>query len=268
MFKNRTDHDLLRVLALVFMVAAAAAQDAPKTVAPSQAADAPDPASTPEPADPSTPSIDLTGVWQLDGARSEDLQERLQKLLERQRKERSASADRDDRGNQGPGMSGRSGMGRPGGGMGGGMTGGMGNRGGGRPSDRSGGDTGPPQAPPTSAGPGALRGLAGNLATLLISHDGPRIEVIDGSDELAVWVPDGKPVVRAAPRGAGGDSGVITDRAWWDGSVLVLETVNPRHTLTRRLQREPGSQDLFVEITVTMARTDDSATARLVYRKA
>ena len=83
---------------------------------------------------------------------------------------------------------------------------------------------------------------------------------MDGTDQTRIWTPGGERVVRDGPRGE-----QVSERAWWDGETLVLETVGSRMTMTRRLSRSDDGKQLVSDVTVELQGQDKAIEATLVY---
>jgi hypothetical protein len=171
--------------------------------------------------------VDLTGIWNLDTARSDDLATQIEKIREQ------AMAPR---GGRGRGM---------GGGRGGGMSG-----------DRPSGKGAPPSDAPGAPSP---RDLARRCSQLLISRLDDSLEIVDGAELTHLWNPDGHPYTERTPRGES------TTRAWWEDAVLCLERKDGPMTVTQRLRLHDGGQTLAVSYTMALP-TGDTVTGRLIYR--
>ena len=191
--------------------------------------------------------FDPSGVWTLDESRSDNLTA-LQDML---RTNRRVSRE---------GRDGGRGMGSARGGGGGGGIGdraSMGRGMGGRPGGRSAPSDGGPENRQTDTSP---RDLHKAYSLLLIARLNDGIEIIDGAEQTRLWTPDGQPRTRQTARD---DTTIL--RAWWEGSILCLEQMNNRRTVTQRLQITNDDKTLTVILEVAVLG-DDTVSGTLVYR--
>lgn len=199
---------------------------------------------------------DLSGVWLLNEQQSDDPQQTIGEALDRLPASRGGPGGRMDGGDMRGGGMGRgrgrgkgSGMGRPGG-RGGGMGGGVGP---GR-AGRAGGPDGPegPQE--------MLRDLKDSTRRLLITHDDPLLEIIDGKDRTLSLSTDGQVNTRLTRAGE-----VKESARWEDEELIVSSTSSENRSILRRYNLAPDRQQLLVTTRITLGRSGETVTLSLVY---
>jgi hypothetical protein len=192
-----------------------------------------------------TSPTDVTGIWNIDRSRSDDLAAQLEGLREQMKDRRGGGRPSDARGRRGGGMGCPVGRGRMGGmgGMGGGMR-----RGGAGSAGHEGG-----------AGMPEPRDLAQAWSQLLIVRSDDALAITDGAEVTRHWDPDGEIYSERTPRAE------RTRRAWFDGDILVLESAGDGPRMTRRLSVAPDRSRLTVDYELQLPG-DRTLRGRLTYR--